>query len=121
MLSKTKPETSTKSPLRKGYLTDLTDAQWERISSFIPLAKSNRVKGGRPRTTNMREVVNAIFYFVRSGCEWRMLPHDFPDWHIVRHYFDAWQNDGTWLAIHDSLRRQVRLSVGNKEQPTAAI
>jgi len=69
----------------------------------------------------MREVVNAIFYVVRSGCAWRMLPHDYPPWQTVYHYFRQWRQDGTWKRIHDTLRRQVRRQAGRNEEPSAAI
>ena len=71
---------------RKPYPSDLTDAEWSILEPLIPPAKS----GGHPRTTNMREVVNAIFYLVRSGCAWRALPHDFPSWSTVWTYFRTW-------------------------------
>ncbi len=102
---------------RKAYPSDLTYRQWEHIESLIPTAK----RGGRPRTTDMREMLNAMIYVVKSGCDWRMLPHDFPDWHIVYHYFTRWKKDGTWKNIHDTLRGKVRKKAGKKEQPTAGI
>jgi len=105
----------------KPYPTDLTDKQWLQIKPLIPSTKSNKQDGGRERTTDMREVLNAVFYLLRSGCSWRMLPHDFPQWEIVRHYFDAWQKDGTWKKIHDVLRNKVRLKAGKKKQPTAGV
>jgi len=102
---------------RKAYPTDLTDKQWRHIEPLIPAAK----RGGRPRTTDMREMLNGVIYVVKSGCDWRMLPHDFPDWHIVYHYFSEWKKDGTWKSIHDTLRGKVRKKAGKKEQPTAGI
>lgn len=92
-----------------------------QIKPLIPLAKSNNKDGGRERTTDMQEVLNAIFYLLRSGCSWRMLPHDFPQWEIIRRYFDDWQKDGTWKRIHDALRNKVRTKAGKKKQPTAGI
>lgn len=106
---------------RKLYPSDLTDKQWLQIKPLIPPAKSNNKDGGRERTIDMQEVLNAIFYLLRSGCSWRMLPHDFPQWEIVRHYFDDWQKDGTWEKVHDHLRDKVRLKAGKKKQPTAGI
>src|SRR4051794_23266235 len=84
--------------MRKAYATDVSDEQWAKLEPLIPPAK----KGGRPRkkTTNMREVVNAIFYLNRSGCQWRLLPHDFPPKSTVYYYFSRWRNDGTWDAIN---------------------
>ena len=102
---------------REGYPTDLTDKQWSIIAPFIPPPKP----GGRPRAVEIREVLNAIFYVVKSGCDWRMLPHDFPQWKIVYHYFDAWKKDGTWKRIHDTLRGKLRKKLGKKTQPTAGI
>ena len=102
---------------REPYSTDLTDTQWKLASPLLPGAKG----GGRERTTDMREVLNAIFYVVKSGCDWRMLPHDLPKWKTVHHYFRIWTKDGTWKKIHDSLRGKVRRKAGKKTQPTAAI
>lgn len=102
---------------RQAYDTDLTDKQWAIIAPLIPPPKP----GGRPRTTDTREVVNAIFYLLKAGCSWRMLPHDLPDWEKVYAYFAAWKKDGTWKAIHNSLRDQVRQKAGKKPEPTAAI
>jgi len=102
---------------RKSYETDLTDRQWQIIAPLIPRAKP----GGRPRTIDTREVINAIFYLLKSGCTWRLLPNDFPEWKIVYHYFSAWKKDGTWKKIHDKLRDKVRLKAGKKKQPTAGI
>jgi putative transposase len=81
---------------RRAYSSDLTDAEWVMIEPFIPPAKS----GGRPRSTDMREVLNAIFYILRGGCAWRLLPHDFPKWQTVYHYFRCWRKDGLWEQIH---------------------
>jgi putative transposase len=102
---------------RQAYLTDLTDKQWVIIAPFIPSAKP----GGRHRTVNIREVINAITYVLKSGCDWRMLPHDFPKWQIVYAYFRNWKKDGTWKRLHDALREKVRIKVGKKRQPTAGI
>lgn len=107
--------------LRQPYPTDLSDRQWEKIRRLLPPPKSNRQTGGRPCTTDRREVVNACLYQVRTGAAWRMLPHDFPAWDIVFHYFDSWKKDGTWEKIHDSLRQQVRLKAGKKRKPSAGI
>lgn len=99
------------------YPTDLTDAQWKRISSLVPAAKP----GGRPRGLSSRELLNAMFYIVKSGCQWRMLPRDFPAWQTVYWYFQRWQKDGTWQRIHDSLRRRVRKSSMRNPEPTVAM
>ncbi len=103
---------------RKPYSTDLTNAQWARIAPLIPPAKP----GGRRRTVNVREVVNAILYFVRTGCQWRNLPHDFPPWGTVHYYYRRWRLDGTWEEVHGTLREQVRTEKeGREATPSAAI
>jgi putative transposase len=88
-----------------------------RGENLIPPAK----EGGKPRTTDMREVLNAIFYIDRTGCQWRSLPHDFPPWSTVWSYFRTWRNDGTWERMHTALREQVRVSMGREPTPSAAI
>jgi putative transposase len=104
--------------IRKPYPTDLTDAQWARIAPMIPPAKP----GGRRRSVNIREIVNAILYFVRTGCQWRNIPHDFPPWGTVHYYYRRWRLDGTWQKVHDALREQVRIETeGRKATPSAAI
>src|SRR5260221_2780147 len=85
------------------YPSDLTDAQWRLIERLIPV-----YPGGRPRTTDMRDVVDAIFYVLRTGCQWRYLPKDFPPKSTVWRYFDEWRHTGTLDVIHDALRRKVR-------------
>ncbi len=102
---------------RKAYDTDLTDAEWNHLRSRLPKAK----RGGRPRTADLREVLNAIFYLTKSGCHWRLLPHDFPAWQTVYTYFRSWQEDGTWKSIHDFLRRKLRRSDGRSGSASAAI
>jgi putative transposase len=102
---------------RRDYPSDLTDAEWKILQPLIPSAK----EGGRPRTTDMREVLNAIFYIDRTGCQWRALPHDLPPWSTVWSYFRIWRNDGTWQRIHTALREQVRRSLGREPTPSAAI
>jgi putative transposase len=97
------------------YPTDLTDRQWDCIKDLIPSAKP----GGRPRTLQMRAVVNAILYLVMSGCQWRMLPREYPAWQSVYTYFQQWRDDGTWQRLHDTLRAQVRQRVGRHKHPTA--
>lgn len=87
-------------PERKAYPSDLTDEQWELAELLIPAAKP----GGRPRGASMREVLNALLYLNRSGCQWDMLPHDLPPKSTVYEYFAAWRDDGTWQALLDHLR-----------------
>lgn len=100
---------------REPYPSDLTDEQWVFLEPLIPGARP----GGRPRKADMREVVNAIFYRNRNGCTWRALPHDFPKWRTVHHYFETWRKDGTWRAINDALREQVRRRAGREPTPSA--
>lgn len=102
---------------RPAYPTDLSDAQWALISDLIPPAKT----GGRKRTTDIREVLDAIFYLLRTGCGWRLLPHDFPAWGTVHYYYWVWRKDGTWQKIHDTLRAKVRQAAGKEETPSAGI
>lgn len=113
--------TQNKNKQREPYPTDLTDKQWSLIESLLPQPKSNQLTGGRPRTTDLREVVNACLYQARSGGAWRMLPHDFPRWKQVFKYFDAWKKDGTWQKIHDHLHQQVRIKAGKNAKPSAGI
>lgn len=97
------------------YPTDLTDRQWDCIKDLIPAAKA----GGRPRSLDMRQVINAIVYIVVSGSQWRMLPKDYPKWQSVYHYFRIWRDDGSWQRIHDTLRAEVRRRAGRHKHPTA--
>jgi putative transposase len=102
---------------RRAYATDLTDAQWERIHPYV-----QRPRGpGRPTRLDLREVVNALCYFTRTGCQWRLLPHEFPKWESVRYYFDKWSREGTWEAINAALVQQVREQMGRQAQPTAFV
>lgn len=100
---------------RKSYSTDLTDSQWEVIRPLLPSAKH----GGRPRTVNLREIVNTILYLVRTGCQWEMLPHDLQPKSTAYEYFSRWRDDGTLAQITDALRTQVRKAEGREETPSA--
>src|SRR4051812_9367044 len=102
---------------RAAYPSDLTDAQWARIAPFMP----PETGAGRPRTTDLREVVDAILYLLREGCHWTALPHDFPPPGTVRDYFDRWCRDGTLQQLHDALRDQARSAAERDPQPTAAV
>ena len=95
--------------------TDLTDSQWDIIQELIPPAKS----GGRPRSLDMRMVVNAILYVVVGGIQWRMLPREYPKWQSVYSYFRDWKRSRTWNRIHGTLRATVRRRAGRHKQPTA--
>ena len=103
--------------MRRAYQTDLSDAEWSHIEPHIPIPKAP----GRPRVHTLREILNAIFYIVRSGCAWRLLPHDFPPWKTVHHYFRTWRIDGTWERMHAALRERVRVRLGRDPQPSAGI
>ena len=100
-----------------GYPSDLSDAEWQIIRCLLPAPKP----GGRPRVTDLRAVINAIFYVLRSGCAWRMLPHDFPPYSTVYMYFKQWRVEGVWEKIHDVLRDRIRHREGRKKSPSAAI
>jgi putative transposase len=101
---------------RTPYPTDLTDEQWKLIEPMLPEAKP----GGRPRETDLRAVLNALFYLVRSGCQWRMIPHEFPPWRTCYNYYRAWIDGGTWDEIVYLLRGDVRKEAGRKSQPRVA-
>ena len=99
------------------YASDVTDREWALIAPLLPAAQS----GGRPRTTCLRRVVNAVFYLLQAGCQWRMLPRDFPPRSTVYGYFRAWIGAGVWAHVHDVLYRRTRELEGRDESPTAAI
>src|SRR5262249_44928695 len=96
------------------YPSDLTDEQWALVEARIPVWP-----GGRPRKTAMRDVLDAIFYILRTGCQWRFLPKDFPPKSTVWGYYDEWRRNGTLEQIHDALREQVRKAEGRKRTPSA--
>src|SRR5213592_2536231 len=102
---------------RARYPTDLSNRQWRILAPLIPPVKP----GGRPRGVDVREIINAILYVDRNGVVWRALPHDFPPWQTVYHYFRTWRKDGTWAAIHTALRERVRAADGRDPTPSAAI
>ncbi len=102
---------------RRPYTTDLSDDEWKILEPLVPEAKS----GGRPRAHATRELLNAIFYVLRGGCAWRLLPHDFLPWQTAYHYFRAWRIDGTWEEIHAALRERLRRRAGREATPSAAI
>ena len=109
------PRTST-TQSRTPYVTDLTDAQWEILNPLLPPPPG----GGRPRTTPIREVLNAILYVLRSGCAWDLLPDDFPPPGTVYGYCRPWQRDGTIARIHEALRPRVRVASEHEPDPSAA-
>jgi len=103
------------------YPTDLTDTQYAVVEPMFPEAKSNAILGGRPREVDLRNIVNAILYLNRTGCQWRMLPPTFGPWSTVHDYYRNWRRDGTWQRIHDKLREKVRRKQGKKPTPSAAV
>lgn len=102
---------------RKSYSTDLTDKQWNVLEPLIPPAQA----GGRPRTVNICEVINAIFYILANGGAWRLMPHDLPPWSTVYYYFRWWRTAGFWQQFNQALREQVRHRVGRQITPSAAM
>jgi putative transposase len=91
--------------MRKAYQTDLSDAEWSYVEPHLPAPKAP----GRPRLHPLREILDAVFYVLKSGCQWRLLPHDFPPWKTVHHYLRTWRKDGTWERIHAALRQRLRV------------
>lgn len=99
---------------RKSYPSDVTDEQWKLVESLLPDAKP----GGRPRKTNLREVLNAIFYLNRSGCQWRMIPHEFPPWRTVYNYYRDWIRLAVWPELLATLRADARVAEGRDPDPS---
>lgn len=97
------------------YPTDLSDSQWNLIKEMLPAPKP----GGRPRTLDLRQVINAILYLVVGGIQWRMMPKEYPKWQSVYYYFREWRNNGLWERIHDTLRARVREKAGRHKHPSA--
>jgi putative transposase len=102
---------------RKPYPSDLSDEQWSRLAPHLPVPELR----GAPRRVNLREIINALLYLSRTGCQWRMLPHDLPPWETVYAYFSQWRGDGTWERLNRELRIEVRVSEGKDPEPSAAI
>jgi putative transposase len=102
---------------RRAYPTDLSAAEWVVLGPLVPEPKG----GGRPAEHPRREICNGIRYALRSGCAWRLLPHDLPPWQTVYYYFRVWRRDGTWDRIHTQLRGAVREQAGRDPQPSAGI
>jgi putative transposase len=102
--------------VRKAYSTDVTDAQWALLEPLIPPTKH----GGRPREVVLREIVNALCYLNRTGCQYDMLPHDLPPKSTVHVYFSQWRDDGTWQRMLDTLRQQVRTQMAQREPTPSA-
>jgi putative transposase len=103
--------------MRKACQSDLSDAEWSCLEPHLPAPKAT----GRPKMHTAREILNAIFYVLRGGCAWRLLPNDFPPWKTVYHYFRFWRLDGTWERMHTALRKRMRVRLERDPQPSAAI
>jgi putative transposase len=99
------------------YPSDLTDDEWAILQPLLPARRHM----GRPPKHDRRQIVNALLYLLRTGCQWRMLPKDYPPFTTVRYYFDLWTDDGTFQRINDALREKVRLRDGRMAQPSAAV
>ena len=103
---------------RNSYDTDLTDEQWEIIE---PLVRFDADGPGKRPTIPRREIMNAIRYLVRTGCQWRLIPHDFPNWHTVRDYYDQWRHDGTWRCMNELLIELLRIKEEREASPSVLI
>jgi len=103
---------------RKRYPSDLTDFQWDNIEHLFPQGDGTT---GRPRTYDLREIVNAVLYLARGGCTWRMVPHDFPPWKTVSYYFYTWRDQGLWEQVHHILRVDARRLVGREDTPSGGV
>src|ERR687885_447070 len=104
--------------MRKPYPTDLSDAEWKYIEPHLPAPNGH----GRPRTHSPREILNAIFYLLKCGCQWRLLPPDFPRrWPTVNHYFIGWRIDRPWESINRAIRDRLRIRHKRDPQPSAGI
>ena len=104
--------------MRQSYPTDLSEEQWRRIKPFIDEKTHGK---GRPAIHDKKEIVNAIFYILQSGCAWRLLPHDFPCWRTVYNHFRDWQNLGTWEKINRALVKEYRKEQGRGEEASGAM
>ncbi len=102
--------------MRRAYQTDLSDAEWSRLEAHLPTAPKPT---GRPRIHDRREILDAVLYVLRGGCAWRLLPHDFPPWKTVYHYFRKWRLDGTWERLNAAIRERLRARLGRDPQPSA--
>ena len=103
--------------MRKKYPTDLSDAEWQVLEPLVPPIKA----GGRPANYTRRDILNAILYVLRSGCQWRLLPHDLPKWQTVYTYYRNWRLDGSWNRMHAALRHDLRKEGGRHPEASAAI
>src|SRR5919112_462104 len=103
--------------MKRSYSTDLTDAEWECLKLHVPPPN----KPGRPKIHSTRVILDAIFYVLKSGCPWRLLPRCFPPWKSVYHWFRRWRIDGTFEQLNTALRERLRARLGRDPQPSAGI
>jgi len=103
--------------MEKRYSTDLSDAEWSYLEPHLPAPKQR----GRPRVHSYREILNAVFYLLKTGCQWRMLPREFPPFKTVFHYFRQWRLDGTWEKLNHVIRRRLRAKLGRNPEPSAGM
>jgi putative transposase len=101
----------------KTYPTDLSDAEFRQIEPYLPAANQR----GRPRSHGLRDILNGVFYVLKSGCPWRLLPRDFPPWRTVYHWFRRWRIDATWERLNAALRERLRARLGRNPQPSAGL
>lgn len=101
---------------RKKYRSDISDKEWEILKKYIP-----EIAEGGNRKYEIREVVNGIYYVLRTGCAWEYIPHDLPHWKTCYEYFRKWSEQGIWKVIEDEIRKRLRKEIGKEEQPTAVI
>src|SRR5579859_5463940 len=107
-------------PTRKAYPSDLTDAQWQLVEALLP-SEHPMGQRGRPNDYSVREILNAILYLARTGCQWRYLPHDLPPYTLVSSYYHLWRKNGVLDRVHDTLRSKVRQQAGKEPTPSVVI
>ena len=103
------------------YPSDLTDVQWNKLERLLKEPRTGRHAGGRPRKYELRRVVEALLYVVKTGCQWRQLPSNFPPWKTVHEHFRAWRDSGVWERVGKTLREQGRSAKGRNAVPSVAI
>ena len=103
------------------YRSDLTDAQWAKLEVLLRESEPRRHAGGRPRKYPLRQVTDAVLYVVKTGCQWRQMPSNFPPWLSVHQQFRVWRDDGTWERVTQALREQGRKAQGRNAMPSVAI
>lgn len=104
--------------MKRQYPNDLSDKEWQSIEKFFEVSYK---KGGRPPSHSKKEILEAIFYILRTGCQWRYLPHDYPPWKTVYTYFRNWKKHKIFELINDDIRKRLRIELGRKDEPTACI